>query len=111
MSGGVIIVAPVEALWPTRAQSVLADARLFTARLYDARLLALMVRSGGVRTIAIDVRAARSAAALRECAVANRAMRIALIHEGLDATTLGPWQSERLPDDPAAMVALLVAPR
>lgn len=110
MSGGVIIVAPVEALWPTRAQAVLADARLFTARLYDARLLPLMVRSGGVRAVAIDVRAARSAT-LRECAAANRTMRIALVHEGLDATTLGPWHSERLPDDPAAMVALLVAPR
>jgi hypothetical protein len=104
---GVIVVAPVEARWCTRAESALADARLFTARLYEPRLLPLLVRSGGVIAIAIDARAAeRAVAALRECAAFGRGVKIVLVHEEGPAVTIDGRRSQPLPDEPAAIVAL-----
>ena len=108
---GVIIVAPADARWPVRAESVLADAKLFTARLYEPALLPLLVRSGGVCAVAIDVRSPlRSGAVLRECVAADPAVRVVLVHEAGPMVNVAGWRSQRWPDEAAVMVAL-VAPR
>jgi hypothetical protein len=105
---GVIIVAPAEARWPGRAQSVLADARLFVARLYEPGLLPLLLRSGGVRAVAIDIRTRlRSGAMLRECAAVDPAVQLVLVHEDQPPATLGTWHSHAWPEEPAAMLALV----
>lgn len=107
---GVIIVAPAEAHWPVRAESALADARLFVARLYEPGLLPLLIRSGGVGAVAFDIRTRlRSGAVLRECAAVDPDVRLVLVHEGQAAIAIGTWHSMPWPDEPAAMLALVSA--
>jgi hypothetical protein len=64
-----------------------------------------------VCAVAIDVRSPlRSGAVLRECVAADPAIRIVLVHEAGPIVSVAGWRSQRWPDEPAAMVAL-VAPR
>lgn len=108
---GVVIVAPVNAQWPVRAESALADVRRFVARLYEPRLLPLLVRSGGVSGALIDARTAEQAGSiLRECAAIARSIRIVLLHDDGVVVVVDGLRSQPLPTDAAAIVAL-VAPR
>jgi hypothetical protein len=107
----VIVVAPSDADWPDRAEAALSDAGLFVARLYEPSLLPLLLRSRGVRMIAIDIRIQlRSGAVLRECSATDPRVRIVLVHEGRPAITVGNWCSQAWPDAADAMLALLDAP-
>jgi hypothetical protein len=107
----VIVVAPADARWSDRAESVLSAVGLFVARLYEPGLLPLLLRSRGVRLVAIDIRIRlRGGAVLRECTVIAPTVRIVLVHEGQPAITVGNWRSQAWPDSSDAMLALLGAP-
>jgi hypothetical protein len=91
---------------------VLAGARVLVARLYEPSLLPLLASSGGVHAVAVDTRIAlRPGTRLRETVARHPAIEVILIHEGDAIVTLGRWHSRAWPEEPAAMLALVAAPR
>lgn len=94
---GVILLAPAEAEWATRAAHALAGAHMLLARLYEPKLLPLLVRSGGVRAIAIDSRiATTSLRAVRGCIAPTSLIRVLLVHEGSNdgSDRSSPWPAD-----------------
>jgi len=108
---GVIVVAPVEAQWAPRAECDLSEAHLLVARLYEPKLLALLVHSGGVRAIVIDARIATATLrTLRGCVLPSSTIKVLLVHEGTNAIEEGPHRSSSWPAERGAIRTLLGLP-
>lgn|GEM_PF-6031054 len=94
---GVIVLAPADAEWATRAEHALSEAHLLVARLYEPKLLPLLVQSGGVHAIAIDSRiAAVAIRAARGCIAPTSSIRMLLVHEGSNdgSNQSNPWPAD-----------------
>lgn len=105
---GVIVVAPAEAQWATRAAIELGEARLLAARLYEPGLLTILMRSGRIRAVAIDARvAAETVPVVRRSSRPGSTTRFVLVHEGLNEVTYEALRSCAWPSGIAAVRELI----
>lgn len=107
----VIVVAPIEAEWASRAEHDLRTAHMLIARLYEPNLLSLFVLSGGLHAIAIDSRLAiPSLRVLRGCMSSKSTIKMVLVHEGTNAIEAGPLRSRPWPTDFSVIRTFLELP-
>ena len=92
---GVIVVAPAEAQWATRAGLQLGEARLLAARLYEPGLLPMLLRSGRIRAVAIDARVATETIRIVRRSAAST--RLLLVHDGAHEVTCESLRSRVWP--------------
>jgi hypothetical protein len=92
-----IVVAPPEAQWAVRAAQDLHGAHLLRARLYVPTLLPLLVLSGRIRAIAVDVRIAVTTLRMLDGCRGHETIRVLLVHEDTDPVTHGALRSVAWP--------------